>query len=239
MKKQAFFWVALVALVLGWVAPGGAVEVEVILQKARTGSPESRVAALRELGGRRDARAVSSLVSILKNDSEWEVRLAAEEALVGIGSASVEPLIHILKEEKECFIRRRAIRALKELKETCDPRAFRDAATKDKDCFVRKIAARALGEIKDRVASDFLDDAMNEKNLEVISAAYGYYIRKGNPETEDVLMEALWANCTDKKMVFHFAHCGNRRLEEAAREVARKGGYAIVRDPAGAEWGKR
>lgn len=235
MRKKFFFSVA---VILGLVVTGRADEVDVLLQKAKTGPSEGRVAALKELGVKKDARAVSPLVYILKNDPEWEVRLAAEEALVRIGSPSVEPLVRILKEEKECFVRRRAVRALKELKETCDPRALRDAAKKDKDCFVRKMAARALGEIKDRLATDFLDDAMKEKNLEVISAAYGYYIRKGNPETEDLLIEALWANCTERKMVFHFAHCGNRRLEEAAREVARKGGYALVRDPAGPEWGK-
>lgn len=101
------------------------------------------------------------------------------------------------------------------------------------------MAARALGAIEDPVSYEFLDEALKQRNLEVISAAYAYYIRKGRPGAEEVLIEALWANCTEKRMVFHFAHCGNRSLEEAAQEVATKGGYPMLRDPAGPRWGGR
>lgn len=111
MKKQTVLWVAAVLVLTG---NGRADDVDTLLKEAKTGPVVRRVAALKELGARRDARAVNPLVDLLRHDPEWEVRLAAEEALVRLGSPSVEPLVRILREEKDCFVRRRAARALKD-----------------------------------------------------------------------------------------------------------------------------
>jgi len=235
MKKCAFLATVLVVCFIGMVA---ADEIDVFIKQLKSSKSTTRLSAAKELGKRKDSRAVNPLVSVLKSDKKWEVRLAAEDALVGIGSPSVEPLVQILKEEKDCFARRRAARALRELKDTCDPRTLKHAAQKDTDCFVRRVAARALGEVNDPVAAEFLDDAMTKKNLEIISAAYAYYIRKGEAGTEDILIEALWEGCYEKKMVFDFAHSSNEKLKQAADEIAKKRGYTIAADSSGPKWGK-
>jgi HEAT repeat protein len=235
MKKYAFLATVLLICFIGSVA---ADEIDVLIKQLKSSNTPRRLAAVKELGKKRDPRAVNPLVVVLKSDKKWEVRLAAEDALVSIGSPSIEPLVQILKEEKECLVRRRAARALKELKETCDPRTLKNAAQKDTDCFVRRVAARALAEVKDPIAAEFLDGAMKKKNLEIVSAAYAYYIRKGEAGTEDILIEALWEGCYEKKMVFHFAHSGNEKLKQAADEIAQKGGYAITTDSSGPKWGK-
>jgi len=235
VKRYAFLATLLVIFFIGSVA---ADEIDVFIKQLKSSKSTTRLSAAKELGKRKDSRAVNPLVSVLKSDKKWEVRLAAEDALVGIGSPSVEPLVQILKEEKDCFARRRAARALRELKDTCDPRTLKHAAQKDTDCFVRRVAARALGEVHDPVAAEFLDDAMTKKNLEIISAAYAYYIRKGEAGTEDILIEALWEGCYEKKMVFDFAHSSNEKLKQAADEIAKKRGYTISADSSGPKWGK-
>ena len=130
------------------------------------------VAGAKALGEKKDPRAVNPLVTTLKEDVFWDARLAAEEVLVSIGAPSVAPLVQLLKEDKDCFVRRRASRALKEMKEGCDPKALKNAVQQDTDCCVRRFAAKGLAEIKDPFVTEFLDDAMNKKNPEIISAAY-------------------------------------------------------------------
>ncbi len=90
--------------------------------------------------------------------------------------------------------------------------------------------------LKDPEVAEFLDDAMKKKNLEIVSAAYAYYIKKGEAGTEDVLIEALQEGCYEKKMVFDFAYCGNEKLKQAADEIAKKGDIQwlqIGQDPNG------
>ena len=211
-------------------------EVDVLIKQLTKGNPSQRVAAAKALGEKKDPRAVNPLVTTLKRDIFWDARLAAEDALVSIGGPSVAPLVKLLKEDKDCFVRRRASRALKDIKEGCDPKALKNAAQQDTDCCVRRFAAKALAEIKDPSVTEFLDDAMRKKNLEIVSAAYVYYIKKGEPGTEDILVEAL-QEFYEKKMVFDFAHCGNEKLKQAADEVAKKRRQNISSDWSGPKWG--
>jgi HEAT repeat protein len=235
VKRYVFLATLLLIFFIGSVAADG---IDVLIKQLKSSKSTTRLSAAKELGKRKDPRAVDPLVSVLRGDHKWEVRLAAEDALVGIGSPSVEPLVKILKDEKECLVRRRAARALRELKDTCDPRALKNATQKDTDCFVRRVSARALGEVRDPIATEFLDDAMKKENLEIVSAAYAYYIRKGEAGTEDILIEALWQGCYEKKMAFDFAHSGNEKLKQAADEIAKKRGYTISVDSSGPKWGK-
>jgi len=238
MKKYAFLATGLLICFIGSVA---ADETDVLIKQLRSLKSATRLSAAKELGKQKDPRGVNPLVSVLKGDQKWEVRLAAEDALVSIGSPSVRPLVQILTEEKDCFVRRRAGRAIEELEKlqvTCDPRTLKNVAQKDTDCFVRRVAARALAEVKDPEAAEFLDDSMKKKNLEIISAAYAYYIRKGEAGTEEVLIEALQVGCYEKKMVLDFAYCGNEKLKQAAEEIAKKRKITIAAYWSGPKWGK-
>jgi len=224
-------------LLVYFVGSAMADEIDVLIKQLAKGKESQRLAAARALGERKDPRGVAPLVSALKEDSNWGVRIAAEEALVKIGAPSAGPLVQILKDDKDSFVRRRAARALKELSDTCDPRALKNAAQQDIDRCVRRFVARALAAIKDPVVTEFLDDAMKKKNLEIISAAYAYYIRKGEPGSEEVLIEALHEGSYDKKLVFDFAYCGNEKLKQAADEIARKRGYGAPPESARLRWG--
>ena len=210
-------------------------DVDVLIKQLSKGNPKERVAAAKELGDKKDSRGVNPLITALKKDRSWDVRLAAENALVSIGGPSIPALIQLLNEDQNCFVRRRAARALKDMDETCDPKALKKAAKQDSDCCVRRFAIKALAEIKDPSVSEFLDDSMRKKDLEVISNAYQYYIKKGEAGTEGILIEALQAY--DKKMILDFAHSGNEKLLQAAQEVARKRGYRISPDWSGPKWG--
>ena len=235
MKKYSFLATVLIICFIGSVA---ADEIDALIKQLKSFKSTTRLAAAKELGEKRDPRAVNPLVSALKSDRSWEVRLAAENSLVTIGSSAAEPLIVLIKEDKDCFVRRRSARALKGIKDPCSSEALMKATVEDADCCVRKFAARALGEINDPKAVEFLDEAMKKKNLEIISAAYRYYVRKGDPRTEDVLTEAMQESYYDKTMVLDVANCGNDRLRQAAEGIVKKRGYAIPTDWSGPKWGK-
>ncbi len=115
------------------------------------------------------------------------------------------------------------------------------ALKKDEDSDVRGAAAGALGEINSRSAAGVLNAALKDKNLEVVAAAYRFFIRRGEEGTEDVLIAAL-NEYGDKSTAHGFLDCGNPKLEAAAVTWAEKRGLQIstLRDMyerAGLRWG--
>ncbi len=94
MKKYAFLATVLLICFIGSLA---ADEIDVFIKQLKSANTTRRLAAVKELGKRKDSRAVNPLVSILKGDRKWEIRLAAEDSLVSIGSPSAEPLIQLVK----------------------------------------------------------------------------------------------------------------------------------------------
>ena len=238
MKKYAFLIVVLLVCFAGTVV---ADEIDGLIRQLGKGNPAERLTAAQELAKSKDPRAVTPLIKALKIDKNWDVRLAAESALVALGSPSVPPLIQLLKEEHNCLIRRRAARAIKEMKEIEDPSASEalvNAASKDSDCCVRRFAAMALAEIGDPKVAEFLNNAMEKRDLEIISGAYPYYIRQGKPGTEEVLVQALRKFCYSKKMVFDLSCCDNEKLKQAAVGIAKDHKYTIPPDWSGPRWGK-
>jgi len=235
MKKYAFLTAVLLLCFMGTAVSD---EIDGLVKQLGKGNPTERLIAAKELGQSKDPRAVSSLVKALKSDRNWDVRLAAEDALVSIGSSSVTPLIQMLKEEGNCFVRRRSARALKEIKDPRAVEALENAALKDADCCVRRFAAMALADINDPKAAEFLDNAMKNRNLQIISAAYPYYIRKGMPGTEDTLIDSLRKFAYFKKMVCDFACCNNEKLKQAAEEIAKSRKYTTPSNWSGPSWGK-
>ena len=233
--KKILVLVALVS-VYYFMASAAADEVDVLIKQLATNNPDERLAAAKALGEKKDPRAVNPLLTTLKKDWFWDARLAAEAALVNIGAPSAAPLIQTLKEDKDLYAKRRAARALKDMKEGCDPKALKKAAKEEIDFCVRRFLVRALAEIKDPETTEFLDEAMRTKNLEIISAAYVYYIKKGETGTEDLLIEAL-EGWYDKKMMCDFAHCGNEKLKQAADKAAKKRGRKIDSVWSGPKWG--
>jgi HEAT repeat protein len=102
-----------------------------------------------------------------------------------------------------------------------DPRAVEAimVALKDEKATVRRRAAVALGEIQDTRAEDILITALKNGDLEVIAGAHAFYIRRGEPATETMLIKAL-QEYGYTRMAENFARCGNPKLAEAGRDWA-------------------
>ncbi len=196
------------------------------ISQLRSRDPFLRQEAARKLGDLKDPSAVEPLVLVLKKDKDREVRWSAEDALVNIGAPSVEPLVKMLKDDS-WRARRRAVRTLGKIR---DPRSVEPLVAlmkTDNDCYVRKYAARAIGEIKDPRTNEILISALKNKDWEVIEGAYRFYIRRGEPGSEAVLIETLnkyW----NKTMAIDFLNSGNRQLKEAAADCAKKRGYSTT-----------
>lgn len=197
-----------------------------LINQLRSRNPVVREEAARKLGDLKDPSAVEPLIAILKKDKDWRVRWSVEDALVNIGGPAVEPLMKMLKDDS-WRVRRRAVRTLGKIR---DPRAIEPLVAlmkTDDDCYIRKSAARAIGEINDSRAGEILIPALKNKDWEVIEGAYRFYIRRGEPGSEAVLIETLnkfW----NKTMVIDFLNSGNRQLGEAAADCAKKRGYSTT-----------
>jgi len=197
-----------------------------LINQLRSRHPVVKEEAARKLGDLKDSSAVEPLIVILKKDKDRSVRWSAEDALVNIGNPAVEPLIKMLNDDS-WRVRRRAVRTLGKIR---DPRAIEPLVASmktDDDCYVRKSAAKAIGEINDPRAGEILIPALKSRNLEVVEGAYRFFIRRGQPGSEPVLIESLNKNW-NKTMVVDFLNSGNRQLEEAAADCAKKRGYSLT-----------
>ncbi len=207
------------------------------LQKLRSRNPGMKIDAALALGETRDLRAVSSLVAVLKKDKDGDVRGAAEDALVSIGTPAVNSLIPLL-EDQSWRVRRRTVRTIGRIKDSSAIGALIQAAATDDDCCVRRFAARWLGEIKDDRAIEYLLNAVRVKNIEIIKGAYRFFLKRGEPGTESKLIEALHMSF-DRNMINDFVNCGNSQLGEAALKYA-QGRYSpkVSPDWKGPRWGQ-
>ncbi len=211
---------------LGEIGDAGAVEPLIVaLQDEASDVREEAAGALGEIG---DARAVEALIAAIEIEDvrfETHAQKALREALGEIGDAAVEPLIAALQDE-DPQVRWVAASALGEIR---DARAVEPliAALQDEDSDVRKMTARALGEIGDARAVEPLLAASRNGDLEVVAAAYRFFIARGEPGTESTLIDALNAHGT-RPMAETFLKCGLSQLEEAAREWASSHGYEII-----------
>ncbi len=111
------------------------------------------------------------------------------------------------------------------------------AALKDENSNVRGKAALALGQIG-APAVEPLIAALKNNDLEIIFAAYSFYITRGEKDSEAVLIKVLNKYGT-KDMAQDFLNCGNSLLENAGREWAKTNGYSIKpgSGSSGAIWG--
>ena len=134
--------------------------------------------------------------------------------------------------------RRRAARTLKEIHDPCSAETLMKASGEDPDSCVRKCAVRALGEINVPKTAKYLDYAMKGKSLDIVSGAYRYYIRKGDPGTEDVLVQGMQKCSYDKMIIMDFVGCENEKLKQAAQKIAEKHRDALNPDWSGPKWGK-
>lgn len=97
----------------------------------------------------------------------------------------------------------------------------------DKHWQVRIIAGAALSAIDDPKAQEVLMDVLKNRNLAAIAGGRNFYISKGKPGTETVLVESL-NKYGDFWMTGVFLCSGNRILEKAATYHGRKNRYCFT-----------
>jgi HEAT repeat protein len=186
--------------------------------------------AVQALDGVKDPRAIKPLIAALK-DSDRLVQEMAGPALGRFGAAAVDPLIGALKNSND-GVREWAAYALGRIK---DPRAVEPliAALKDPGSDVRMQAAYALSCIKDPRRVGPLMAVWKEHDTAAIAGAYLFFLERGVPGVEDVLIEAL-NQYNYPAMANNFLHCNNTKLAQAAFAWARKNGYRIETTSPGA-----
>lgn len=91
---------------------------------------------------------------------------------------------------------------------------------------VRYAAANSLVSV-DPGLTQFLVDALNNRDIETVASAYPFYIRKGIPGSEPVLIEALNAHGS-KWMAEKYLNSGNGQLEAAANTWSSNNGFLVT-----------
>jgi len=230
-----------------------------------------RASAAFALGELHNKRAIRPLISILK-DKNQNVYRSSEEALGKLGKPAIEYLVSIIKEKEINVSQDQIARALGHATdmestdlligllndENSDVRTIviysfyynKDSSSveplilrlKDRDKEVRKAAARVLECFNNTKASEALRAALNEKNLEIISYSYAYFIRIGVEGTEELLISALDKH-GNKDMAIGFLNSGNFKLIDKGREWLDKNNYEVYSTPVpsgseGLKWGQ-
>jgi len=207
------------------------------LQRLKSRDPAIRMDAAKTLGEAKDPVAISALITALKKDRDGDVRAAAEDALVNIGSPALNSLTPLLKDQS-WRVRRRAVRTIGRIKDAAAIDSLIQAIRTDDDCYVKKFAAKSLGEIKDDHAVEYLCKGLKEGNVYIIAGAYRFFLRRGEAGAEGALIKALHTSF-NRNMIDDFANCGNIHLREAALKYS-EGRYSVKRSTnwEGPRWGK-
>ncbi len=158
----------------------------------------------------------------------------------------VEALVAALKDESR-WVRIAAARVLGTIK---DPRVVEPliAVINDADRGVQGAAAAALGDTRDPRAGGVLLEVLRRKDTLLIVYAYRFFIWRGEPGSEDTLIEVfenynnrdfdLNKVVTKKDMATAFLNSSNPRLEKAGREWATSANYWIHHMPGSSvKWG--
>jgi HEAT repeat protein len=173
--------------------------------------------ALGQIG---DARAVDSLISALL-DSDDGVRWNAANSLGGLrDDRAVEPLARALGDDDENV--QKAARAAEALA----------AAVESGNRAVQWHSAAALAKIGGPQAEQTLTRSLKEGKLTVVAATYPFFIRKGNSASIPVILQALDEH-GDWEMARGLMYCGNSRLEDAARDWAKRNKVEDIEPPEG------
>ena len=178
-----------------------------------------------------DEKAVEPLILMLRNKDSEADRVTAARGLGDFRDhpGTVEALLAAV-EDANPVVRAAAVASLGGIRLAVEPLI---ASTKDDDFRVRSNAWRALAEIRGiSEAEAALDAALVARDLQAVAAASNYFIRKGEPGTERILIDALEAHGTHF-LAQRFLNARNDELDEAARSWAAVRGYRVVNRPSG------
>jgi len=104
---------------------------------------------------------------------------------------------------------------------------------------LKKELARGLGDLSDSRLTRIFLKALKDEDLSIIAGGFEFFILRGEPQTEDVLIRAL-NKYGDESMANHFLGCGNERLSKAGRNwYINNTNYINTSYYKNNDWGKR
>jgi HEAT repeat protein len=193
--------------------------VEPLIAALTGGKSIVREWAARALGQIKDSRAIAPLIGTLKQADE-DVAESAAKALGEIGSPAVEPLVAELNQTNSDFTSN-VDDALSNIGGPAEDALIE--CLRDSDPNVRMNAAYSLSGIADSRASTALA-GFEERNVVLAARNYSSFIAKGEPGTEDLLIQAI-NRLGNRRMALAFIVCGNPKLEGAGGDWASAHGY--------------
>jgi HEAT repeat protein len=173
------------------------------------------------LGALGDKRAAEPLFNLLKDDNIKKRELALESLVTLKDPRAVEPLIEALKIDDYFgdFIAPQLLGYVDDAR-TIEP--LIDVTKNDRGQGNRILAAINLNRKNDKRATDFIINSFKRRNWDVIVASHDYFIRRGEPGTEEILIKTLnkdWHvhDIIAQDMAMAMYKCGNKQLSEAGR----------------------
>jgi len=191
------------------------VAVEPLIDALSDSNEWVRQNAAAALGQFHDRRALEPLTLTLK-DKDEKVRWTAATALGKLRDPrSTEPLVAVLKDENY-IVRESAARSLGMIKDSraVDPLI---SALKDSRQSVRVNIFFALGEVQTAQCEEVLLQGLRNRDLAVVAGAYKYFLQKGIPNTEEIMIKAL-KEFKSPQMAFYLRKSSSQKLREAAEE---------------------
>jgi hypothetical protein len=220
---------------LGALSNLGDPAVDVLAEFLKNGDFHLKGGVISALGATKSARAIPALLVPLKDPYDGMLHSDAANALSEIGDpGAIGPILELLKgpsfggsrEGIPSVLVKFGVPAVEPL-----TRLLHDDNNR-----ARLLAAQALGQIKDRRAEQALMDALHEGNAPVIAGASLFFVFRGEPGSEEALIDAL-NKYGDEQMAIFFLNCGNPKLEDAARAWSRKKGWDVHQQAYGLTWG--
>lgn len=197
-----------------------------------------RKGALFALGATRNPRGLEILISLLKSTEDADRRQAVETALIRYGPGATDTLFKVMGEEEFALTRQAIAYALKGM-DDAGVNARLVKGIEDGNRRVRESCAMGLEVMDTPEANTALDAALTARRYDIIAMVPAYYIGKGTPGSEPVLIEAM----NREGGMFtagYLLNTGNATLVHAARRWAANNGFVVSRSShaqASVAWG--
>jgi hypothetical protein len=197
------------------------------------------------LGWMGDTRALAPLIGDLSGPGAFFPRMrfghsfTKTAALARLGNAAIGPAIELINDPKcDDPSQSRAIEVLVGLG-AAGIDALVATMSDNRKCLGFFFSARTLAEAPSAIVHAQLASVLRERRLMVIRNLIDYYLYRGIPGSESVLIEAFWLDA-DVGTATRFLNSGNAALESCARRYAAQNGYSISKTTAGVRamgWG--
>ena len=196
---------------------------------------EDAATLLYRVGG---PRAVEGFIAALESsDSNMRGRIVLH--LGNIKDPTAIPVLVAMVEDPQEEKRHFAIVALGDIGGTKVVNTLVEVLN-DEDPEIVERALETLVNLDDESLAPLLA-ALSNGNLRKIADRHLFFIRRGEPDSEELLVQALMAH-GDVRMASNYLNCGHEPLEEAAKEWAKANGFAVIDAPSfgdgSLKWGK-